>query len=163
MCARIRTSSQSLVQRLVSFEIHALSFLSFIGSIAEPDAVRQARAYDERQNGENSWPLCGVRSMILSPPALIEYMEGMEALPVVDRKSARVCIVSSCVSLSSSPTALGPSPVCVPPVLQRGLSVLCPLCFVSPVLRGPMLPIPLLPLSLVSNVLSPCGRDTHLA
>ena len=35
VCARIRTSSQSLVQRLVSFNIYALSVLSFIGSVAD--------------------------------------------------------------------------------------------------------------------------------
>ena len=38
-CARIRSSSQSWVQRLVSFKICALSVLSFIGSVAEPDAA----------------------------------------------------------------------------------------------------------------------------
>ena len=38
-CARIRTSSQSFVQRLVSFKIHALTVLFFIGSVAEPDAA----------------------------------------------------------------------------------------------------------------------------
>ena len=35
-CARIRESSQRLVQRLVSFKVYALSVLSFVGSVAEP-------------------------------------------------------------------------------------------------------------------------------
>ena len=39
ICARIRSSSQSLLLRLVSFKICALSVLSFIGSVAEPDAA----------------------------------------------------------------------------------------------------------------------------
>ena len=38
VCARIRTSSQSFVQRLDSFKIYAFSILSFITSVAEPDA-----------------------------------------------------------------------------------------------------------------------------
>ena len=38
-CARIRSSSQSLVQRFDSFKICALSVLSFIGSVTEPDAA----------------------------------------------------------------------------------------------------------------------------
>ena len=37
VCARARTSSQSLVQRLVSFKIYALFILSFISFVAEPD------------------------------------------------------------------------------------------------------------------------------
>ena len=36
-CARIRSSSQRLVQRLVCFKIYALAGLTFIGSVAEPD------------------------------------------------------------------------------------------------------------------------------
>ena len=63
VCARIRTSSQSHVQRLVPVKFHALFVLSFIGSIAESDAVRQARAYEEHQMGK-LLSLCGVRSMI---------------------------------------------------------------------------------------------------
>ena len=39
VCARMRTSSQSLVQRLASFNLYALSVLSFIGSVADPDAA----------------------------------------------------------------------------------------------------------------------------
>ena len=39
LCARIRTSSQSLVQRLVSFKMYALSVLSLSGSVAELDAA----------------------------------------------------------------------------------------------------------------------------
>ena len=37
--ARIRAFSQSLAQRLVSFKIYALSVLSFVGSVAEPEAA----------------------------------------------------------------------------------------------------------------------------
>ena len=37
VCDRIRSSSQSLVQRYVSFKIFALSVLTFMGSVAEPD------------------------------------------------------------------------------------------------------------------------------
>ena len=33
----IRTSSQSVVQRLVSFKMYALSILISVGSVAEPD------------------------------------------------------------------------------------------------------------------------------
>ena len=36
VCARIRSSSRCLVQRLVSFKSFALSVLTFIGSVAEP-------------------------------------------------------------------------------------------------------------------------------
>ena len=36
VCARIRSSSRCLVQRLVSFKSFALSVLIFIGSVAEP-------------------------------------------------------------------------------------------------------------------------------
>ena len=36
-CARIRCSSQSLVQRLISFKIFQLSVLKYVGSFAEPD------------------------------------------------------------------------------------------------------------------------------
>ena len=39
VCARIRTSSQSLVQRLVSFGVSDLFVLSCIGSLTEPDAA----------------------------------------------------------------------------------------------------------------------------
>ena len=39
ICARIRSSSQSFVQRLVAFKIYALSVLSFIGSVAQPDTA----------------------------------------------------------------------------------------------------------------------------
>ena len=42
VCARIRTSSQSLVQRLVSFIFYPLSVLSFVGSVAEPDTTTTA-------------------------------------------------------------------------------------------------------------------------
>ena len=35
--ARSRSSSQSSVQKLVSFKIHALSVLTFVGSLAEPN------------------------------------------------------------------------------------------------------------------------------
>ena len=42
VCARVRTSSQGLVQRLVSFKIFALSVLSNIGLAAEPDAASVA-------------------------------------------------------------------------------------------------------------------------
>ena len=35
-CARIRSSSQSLVRRLVSFKIFELSVLKYVGSVAEP-------------------------------------------------------------------------------------------------------------------------------
>ena len=38
----IRTSSASLVQRLVSFKIYAFSVLSIVGSVAEPDAATTA-------------------------------------------------------------------------------------------------------------------------
>ena len=37
VCARIRASSQSLVQRSVSFKISALPVLAFVGSVSEPD------------------------------------------------------------------------------------------------------------------------------
>ena len=43
VCARIRTSSQNFVQRLVSFKIYAPTVLSFIGSVAEPDAASTLR------------------------------------------------------------------------------------------------------------------------
>ena len=36
-CARIRSTSQRLVQRLVSFKIFVLSVLKCVGSVAEPD------------------------------------------------------------------------------------------------------------------------------
>ena len=36
-CARIRASSQSMVQRFVSFNVYALSILSITGSVDEPD------------------------------------------------------------------------------------------------------------------------------
>ena len=36
-CARIRSSSQSLIQRLVSFKIFELPVLKYVGSVAEPD------------------------------------------------------------------------------------------------------------------------------
>ena len=42
VCARIRTSSAGLVRRLVSFKIYAFSVLSFVGSVAEPDAATTA-------------------------------------------------------------------------------------------------------------------------
>ena len=37
ICARIRSSSQSLIQSLVSFKIFELSVLEYVGSFAEPD------------------------------------------------------------------------------------------------------------------------------
>ena len=37
VCVCIRASSQKLVQRLVSFTVDAVSVLSFVGSVAEPD------------------------------------------------------------------------------------------------------------------------------
>ena len=95
-----------------------------------------------------------------APPAAMSLYSRVRASPCYAPVFGWFCVRRG---PSPCPPALGPSPVCVPHVLRRGLSVLCPLCFVSPVLCGPMLPIPLLPLSLVSNVLSPCGRDAHLA
>ena len=37
ICARIRSSSQSLIERLVSFKIFELSVLEYVGSVAQPD------------------------------------------------------------------------------------------------------------------------------
>ena len=37
ICARIRSSSQSLIQRLVAFKIFELAVLKYVGSVAEPD------------------------------------------------------------------------------------------------------------------------------
>ena len=49
MCARIRSSPQSLVERLVSFKIHALSVLSFFGSVDDPDVAAIAAEFWARQ------------------------------------------------------------------------------------------------------------------
>ena len=61
ICARIRSSSQTLIQSLVSFKIFELSVLEYVGSFAEPDKAIIAVGKHSASTGLGwaSQPYCG--------------------------------------------------------------------------------------------------------
>ena len=61
ICARVRNTSQSLVQRLVAFKIFELSVLEYVGSVGEPDKAIIAIEKHSASTGLGwaSQPYCG--------------------------------------------------------------------------------------------------------
>ena len=126
-----------------------------------------------------SWKMAAIvskfmknRSSRVSPMQTSKSYWQRRAPPAVKSLCSRVRVAEAPLALflfwsgpSLCPPAKGYSPVGLPPppVLWRGVTLMCSQCFLSLVPRRSMLPIPLLPLSLVANVLSICGQDAHLA
>ena len=88
-----------------------------------------------------------------APPAAMSLCSRVRASPCFAPVLGRFC-------LRRGPS---PCPVCVLPAFGRSLSVLCFLSLREPSPPWAEAPDSVAPLSLMSNVLSPCGQDAPLA